>query len=160
MTFPTQDEILERVEAVRAWDIFGFETTDYIEFLEFRYAARFLKEGVMENQWTPAPSTRETVLDKIKEYMPFAWEKANHRRGLSASRSMCHMKAWLWLLGEVEVGEQIMHYDYYGKPQLRAICEHFEIDWQALDDGRWANEESHHGDAPKEAAVLPWRTDG
>jgi len=70
--------------------------------------------------------------------MPFAWEKANGCRGISASRSLRHMVAWLWLDGQDEFLEKwndLRDYEYYGKPQLIAICELYGIDWKKFDDG-------------------------
>ena len=90
--------------------------------------------------------------------MAFAWEKANHRRGISAGRSLDHMSAWLWLLGHDEAADAMLDHDHYGKPRLRAICEAFGWDWRQWDDGRWTNEEQADGLAPPEhVAPLPLR---
>ena len=158
----TDEEILAKMKAVEADDFFGSIREDLIEFLPFEHAKPFLKDGVTAEQWAPAikQRDRDTVIGLIRGYMNFAWDKANNGRGLSANRSLNHMQAWLWMLGEDEAADALFaEYELYGKPQLRAICEHFGIDWRALDDGRWANDECGDGvpadDAP--AVTLPWR---
>ena len=76
---------------------------------------------------------------KMKEYMEFAWEKANEFRGLSAMRSMHHYTAWTWLLGD-DFGN-LLQYDYYGKDNLIRICEHYGWDHTKWDDGVRSNTE-------------------
>jgi len=136
----TQEEILARLKTLAKSDLFGFQSNDLIEFLSFENAKSFIREGVTANEWL-----QETDSVKlIKEYIGFAWRKANDRRGLSAGRSMEHMKAWLWLDGKDELVEKMeSDYAYYGKPCLRLICNEYGIDWQAMDDGEWVN--SEHG---------------
>jgi len=51
-----------------------------------------------------------------------------------------HLVAWLWLDGK-DWAEEIEDYEYYGKPQLVRICEEYGIDWRALDDNQWRNDE-------------------
>jgi hypothetical protein len=81
--------------------------------------------------------------------MPFAWEKANDCRGLSANRSIEHMTAWLWMLGDDLADKMDGLYEYYGKPCLRAICEKYGCKWQQWDDGVWRNSEDDDGIAPR-----------
>jgi hypothetical protein len=90
----------------------------------------------------------------MHDYMSFAWDKANNCRGLSAGRSIDHMKAWLWLLGESEMAAKIAHFSHYGKPQLRAICERFGWDWRAWDDGEWRNNEDDDGVKPEDVPAI------
>ena len=71
-------------------------------------------------------------LDKIKNYMSFAFQKAYAERGISANRSIQHTIAWLWLAGENELlkwveDEYENNYHSYGLPILIRIAQHFEI---------------------------------
>lgn len=143
--FPTQNEILTRYNERKKVDIFGFEITKYIDALDFENAKQFLKDDVTEIEWKPICCDYESTLAVMKEYMPFAWEKANNNRGISAWRSLAHCAAWLWLLGEHDLAEEIEDYTHYGKPQLVKICERFEWDWREWDDNRWTNDECAGG---------------
>ncbi len=136
--FPSQDEIVARIkERRRAEDVFGFEISEYLDWLDFDHAKQFLKDGVTAAEWIDRPfaPTRERVIQAIRDYMPFAWEKANNQRGISAGRSIMQIQAWLWLLDgrEREMAPKLSNYSDYGKPQLRAICEHFAIPYGSLD---------------------------
>ncbi len=133
----TQAEILERIEAVKNDDFFGFQRSDLIDYLDFEHAKPYLKDGVSEAQW----AEREILEPEqaILDYLPFAWEKANDERGLSANRSMEHMKAWLWLAGDDDVSWIDERYEFYGKPHLERISERFGFDWKAHDNGRRVN---------------------
>ncbi len=138
----TQQEIVERIEAVKDADFFGVMSGDLLSYLDFEHARAYLVEGATADQWREACEADgvKTPDQRIRDYMPFAWEKANNCRGLSASRTIDHMRAWLWLDG-VEWFDEITRYSHYGKPQLVRICEHYGIDWQSLDDGSWRQSE-------------------
>lgn len=139
----TQDEIVERIRNRKASDFFGFESGEYVDYLDYAYAKEFLKDDTSQEQWKEAQKVVKSPEDTIKDYMSFAWEKANNCRGISASRSILHMIAWLWLDGKD--WPEIEDYAYYGKPQLVRICEEYGVDWRALDDGRWVNSEDEDG---------------
>jgi len=131
----TDDEIVERIKELEKEDIFGWETCDLLECLPFNVAKQFLKEDAEEDKWPNAPRDRESVLARMLDYMPFAWDKANNCRGISASRSLSHYRAWLWLLGDDLWKSLFDDYRYYGKPQLVQICERFGWDPSQWDDG-------------------------
>lgn len=157
----TDKEIHERIKAVKDRDWMGTIQGDLIACLPFDEAKRYLKDSVTADDWGEALSRdRESVLARMLDYMEFAWSKANGNRGLSAGRSLDHMQAWLWLLGEDEAAGQLHDYDYYGKPQLRAICEHYGWDWTQWDDGQWTDGEMSDGSSPKAAARLRWASEG
>ena len=137
-----------RIEDIKDKDFFGAEVEDLLSRLSFSAARPFLVDEATEDDWTMYPRDAESIKAEMLDYMPFAWDKANHCRGLSAHRSIDHMAGWLWLLGYDAAVEQISTYDRYGKPQLRAICEEFGWDWRQWDDGRWANDEMEEGDPP------------
>lgn len=121
----TFEDIVERIK--NRSSIFGFDAEAIIDFLPFDQAKQFLKEGVKEEDWKTVPLTREGVLDKMRDYMDFAWEKAENHRGISASRSVEKMGVWLWLLGDDELLKQFEDTPYtnYGVPKLMFICQKF-----------------------------------
>ncbi len=142
----TQDEIVARIKARKPDDFFGFEVSQYMNFLDYDHAREFLKSGTTKKE-----ASREewgeveggSPEDIIKGYLPFAWGKANDCRGISANRSIEHMVAWLWLDGKDWLEKDYdENYQYYGKPQLVRICEEYGVDWRALDDNEWRNSES------------------
>jgi hypothetical protein len=137
----TDAEILDRMSAVESRDFFGAQRGDLGLFLSFEAAKPMLSA---EYQNDPAGWDRKTDPAKeVLEYMPFAWGKANSCRGLSSARSIDHMRAWLWLDGKEDLCARFDDlYEYYGKPCLVLICHAYAIDWQALDDGEWRNDES------------------
>ena len=144
----TQEEILKRINEISKDDFFGFQTGDLIYFLSFDNAKKWLKKDVTAEKWEQYTDP----VERIKDYMPFAWDKANNCRGLSAGRSIEHMKAWLWLDGKNELADKMESlYEYYGKPCLRAICIEYEIDWKALDNNEWVNSEYDNPKTAEEA---------
>lgn len=152
----TAAEILARYEAIQDHDFLGTESSDLVLCLSYDEARPVLSRDVTRKTWTAGVLPRDPadVETRLREYMPFAWDKANGCRGLSAGRSMSHMSAWLWLMGHDEAADAVKEYSHYGKPQLRAICEHFGIDWEALDDGRWSNDEYGEGEPPFSADLA------
>lgn len=139
ITKRTQDEIAARVKTRKEQDFLGFETGEYLNYLDYAHAKEFLKPETTQEQWEKVRALVKPPEDTIKAYMPFAWDKANNCRGISAGRSISHMIAWLWLDGKDWA--EIEDYEYYGKPQLVRICEEYSIDWRNLDDGQWRNKE-------------------
>ncbi|MFA9204904.1 MAG: hypothetical protein ACEQSH_00450 [Bacteroidia bacterium] len=141
----TPDEIVAHMRGIADTDYFGHQRGDLMDWLPFSHAKEWLKPEATKTDWTktqrPYPLTRERVLQEMLGYMPFAWGKANDCRGLSAGRSVEHMTAWLWLLGD-PLGERLEGmYAYYGKTCLRAICEAYGWPWRQWDDDRWGNAE-------------------
>jgi len=132
----TQKEIVKRIEERKKDDMFGWEVNEYVCYLDFKNAKPYLKEGVTEERW--GKIEKMGPVEKIKDYMDFAWQKANGCRSISAGRSLRHMLAWLWLDEQDEFLKEwhnLEDYEYYGKPQLIAICELYGIDWKKYDDG-------------------------
>lgn len=137
----TQQEILSRIEQRKKGDPLGFEWPIYFESLTFENAKPFIKEDATKESWGE-PKTVESIRQEAIEYMPFAWEKANDCRGISANRSIYHYMAWLWLLGEDGFDDLFDSYEYYGKPQLERVCKYFVLDPKKWDDGIRTNGES------------------
>lgn len=138
ITKRTQKEIMARIQRVAKDDVMGFQIEDLMSYLSPENAEKVFvkvygKSPKRDLKKLHEPCTTHPV-DKIKEYMPFAWEKANNRKGISAYRTMMHMKSWLWLDGDNKLSKQMDNYTDYGKPQLRVICEKYGIDWTPLDE--------------------------
>lgn len=133
----TDEEILERIKEKKETDFFGFETSDLIVVLSLEHVKPFLKDPSKNKDWKADPRDRESIIKKIKDYMPFAWEKANDERGLSAGRSMAHFNSWVWLAGD-DLGD-LNEYKFYGKDNLVRICELYGLDHSKWDDGIRSN---------------------
>lgn len=137
----TDEEIVARIQQRREADAFGFEWTLYVSRLTVSVAAPFVKDN--SQQWAIQPRDHESVRKQCVEYMPFAWEKANECRGISANRSIAHYQAWLWFLGEESWGDKLFDdYEHYGKPQLVRICQFLGVDHKQWDDGIRVNSEA------------------
>ena len=139
----TQQEILERWVACED-DFLGFETGEYVralpsEALEPHRGGRIQEDADLLSH-IPDLNNGDALAKQMHEYMDFAWEKANGCRGISASRSMSHYKAWLWMVGEDQF-EDIERYQFYGKDELVRICEFLGLDPSKWDDGIRSNEE-------------------
>ncbi len=136
----TDDEIIARIKSLESEDFFGFETGDLLKCLSFDVVRPFLKPEATAEEWgDPLPRDRDSVLKRMHAYMDFAWEKANSFRGLSASRSISHFRAWIWLLGD---DFPDVEYEHYGKEILVAICEKYGWPSSQWDDGVRLNSES------------------
>lgn len=141
----TQEEILARIRARAPSDMFGFEWMEYLSALT-RVSVEKLRGSLLKadadlSTHEPSLATDDAVRKQCVEYMPFAWEKANNCRGISAARNLMHYKAWLWLLGE-DGFEDIDRYEHYGKDNLVRICKFLDLDASQWDDGRRVNSES------------------
>lgn len=125
----TQDEIVARMEALKADDMLGFAREVLLVYLDFDHARPFIKSETTREQWDvaspPADRTDEGALKETREYSAFAWEKVSNHRGISASRNIDKMPAWAWLLGRDDLIDDAMAVGYaqYGAPQLRVLCE-------------------------------------
>jgi hypothetical protein len=139
----TQAEIVERIKQAMERDIFGFEWYEYALCLTPESAESLrgiaIKKNADLSNW-PYYKTDKDLRDRCIDYMPFAWEKANNCRGVSAWRSLSHYKAWLWLLGQDDF-DDIDDYEFYGKDQLRRICDFLGLDPDQWDDGIRVNSE-------------------
>jgi len=135
----TQQEILNRIEERKDNDFLGFEVSEYVDFLELKNAKEYLKKGVGEKKWNKVDKkpTRANIVKIMKDYMSFAWDKANNMRGISANRSIDHYTAWLWLLGDEKLRTKFKEteYEHYGKEKLIVICEHLNWNWKKWDNG-------------------------
>ena len=136
-----QTEILAQIEKWAKEDFFGVMARDLAGCLTYENAKPMLKPEITADDWTYYTADEE-VKAQMLDYMPFAWDKANDCRGLSAARSMMHYRAWIWLLGDDETLGALDDYEYYGKDNLARICKHYGWDHSQWDDGRRVNSES------------------
>lgn len=121
------EEIKKQIEFWKDNDFFGYKRYDLIEHLDKDFAEEYIKSEEFAN-WAPSEYTIESIVRKMADYMEFAWDKAINERGLSASRSIEHYIAWLWLIGDtdaVEFAQDESNYPMYGKPILRYIAERY-----------------------------------
>lgn len=148
MTKRTMDEIVDYIKSVKEEDFFGVMTNDCLAFLDFEHAKQFLKDTVTEAEFNDSLEGEEKFRNYppsfVADYLPFAWDKANNCRGLSAGRSLQHLQARLWLCG-YDVREAFDNYAYYGKRQLIIASLLCDFDWKEHDNGRWVNSEFEKG---------------
>lgn len=136
----TQQEIYNLVKSfTRMDDFFGIKKQDLVFYLDYEHAKEFIKPEVTEEGWNSREGQDKLPIEEMKSYMPFAWDKANNCRGLSASRSLDHYAVWLWLIGEEDIPKTFASYEFYGKPQLIEVCKFLGLDHTQWDDGRRVN---------------------
>lgn len=123
----TIEEVAARIASIQESDMLGFATGVLVKYLPFDAAKPFLKPEAKAEDWiTPLSRNRDSVLAEMRDYMPFAWDKAENHRGISASRSVDKMTEWLWMLGEDDLkafAESSLNYSQYGAPILFRISE-------------------------------------
>jgi len=143
----TPQAILDRLRFLSSdfGDVFGVRRNKLIYCLPYDKAKPFIKDSIDATHWATVQTgcTRSALLAELTTYMPFAWDKANDCRGLSANRSMEHFEEWLWLLGDDQsVWKKLIEpirYEHYGKERLIKICQHYGILWEQWDDGARVN---------------------
>jgi epoxyqueuosine reductase QueG len=137
----TYEQIVQKVRDLRdnREDILGFQTVDLVSMLPYSFAKEFLSGKVSEEEWKePLPYEEDKIVEQMREYMSFAWDKANNKKGISASRSMSHYTAWIFLLNDEDNFPNLLNYEYYGKENLAKICAFYGFSNE--DDGVRENE--------------------
>lgn len=123
----TPEEIVVEIKASRGF--LDFTLDALLHYLPFEHAREFLKEGTTAAEWAEATKstdrTVEGVMAEARAYAAFAWSKVEDHRGISASRSIDKMSAWVWLLSDDDLLAKVeaAPYPQYGAPKLKAICE-------------------------------------
>lgn len=138
----TRNEIVARINEIAAEDYFGFQTSDLLAYLPWEMANSFLREGADEFKWRAYYPIYTAPMRAAKEYLPYAWDKANKSLGIACMRTMEHMKAWLWLAefdGRL-IKDLFDNYTFYGKGQLVFVSELVEFDWRKHDNGKWGSD--------------------
>lgn len=126
----TYREIRDRVAKIKAngEDFFGDQMADLLIRLPREEMPAGLSFSPGED-YKLMSLDRNDVLAEMKDYMAFALTKAEDHRGLSASRSVSHYRAWIWLLGDEDF--QAIDWDQYGPygaPILKQICDRFAFE--------------------------------
>lgn len=136
MNIRSQLEIIQRIADIEASgeDIFGATRLDLIAALPFEVA--------QHNGWTSETATKEaweerdeTPEEACRGYLDFAIGKALDHRGLSAARSVDHLRAWTWLAGDhvYKLVIEEPEYAQYGVPHLKAAAEWCGYEWPTDD---------------------------
>lgn len=136
----TAAEIIARMQVEEPRDWMGTIRSDLVDYLEFEDAKPYLKPEATAEMW--AQREAKPPMDRVRDYLSFAWDKANDCRGLSAGRSLDHLRAWLFVAGYGDlVDAHFADYERYGKFQLVIASELAGFDWRAADNGEWVNDE-------------------
>src|SRR5690348_11230377 len=96
----TIEDIITHYRNKQESDFFGFAGEVLLPYLSAEQVKPFLKPDADLSDWKQEPLKFEAVVTAMREYMEFAWDKVQDHRGISASRSVEKMQAWLWLLGD------------------------------------------------------------
>lgn len=144
----TDAEILERIEFMKNHDVAGMTLGDLSALMPFtalegiltpRVVARIKERGA--HYAAIPPRDPETMKNKIIEYLPHAWIKANDANPLAVSRNLLHFSNLLWLMGDDDLAAYLLRpYSFFSKPQLVKVSERVGIDWRKLDDDVWISE--------------------
>lgn len=139
-TTRTQDEIVQRVHAVRPDDVLGWHCEVLIPQLDYDHAREFLKPDVTAEEWAAdlaADRGEHADLTAVAaSYLTFAFGKAYDERSISAERSINKLTEYAWLLGRDELAERMAsgrEYGSYGLPLLRAFAEEFDLPVERAD---------------------------
>lgn len=81
------------------------------------------KEIILPDPITDIYETTQDFLD----YMRFAWGKAIDEKELSASRSVCKLSAWMWLLNREDISKIIRDDALYNPYGSRALIEAYNM---------------------------------
>lgn len=128
----TDEQIVARIEEVRAQDMFGFKTEVLLRHLSFEAAKPYLKDEITESDWAEIQAETGTPAEAGADYLPFAVGKIEDERGLSAGRSVQKFAEWAWLDGKDELAAQIDddgNYGWYGETAVRLYAEHYGLEW-------------------------------
>lgn len=126
----TQEEIITRIEEKKKGMLFLWEIEDLVFALTFENAQKFLKEDhtMTKEEWKQYKETN--IISAIRDYIPFAIEKAVNHRGISAERSVAHFRSWVWLLENDELLSFIdneSNYMQYGAPIIKRVAEEYGV---------------------------------
>lgn len=117
--------IIEHYREAKDQDFLGFQAEVLLPYLSADEVRPFCKPDTDLSDWEAEPLTELDVLAEMRKYMEFAWEKVENHRGISASRSVTKMEAWLWVLGRDDLLKIVAAagHQNYGAPKLKVICE-------------------------------------
>lgn len=132
----TQDEIVAKLDDKTRERFMDFTPDVLVPALEWDFAKKYLQEDYVlkvEKGEEKFENTSDinTIVQEFLDYMVFAWGKAENQRGLSASRSINKLSAWLWLLNREDLVNTIEDddlYNPYGAPALIEVCNKLGIE--------------------------------
>jgi hypothetical protein len=133
----TQEEISQKIEEyAKEPNLFDFRPEVLIQHLGWDLAKKYLTDEYLskvekgEEKYDYITDIKVVVKDFL-DYMVFAWGKAEDERGLSASRSIQKLSAWLWLLNRDDLVTVITDdnlYNPYGSPALIEVCNQIGVE--------------------------------
>lgn len=125
------------VEIFSGNSFFGFDKEVAADFLSFDKVKHIYKDEYVklvesgEKEYKQIVDIKEAAQDFL-DYMVFAWMKALDERGISASRSIQKLSAWMKILGRSDIADTLDDddlYNPYGRPALRASCDKLDISY-------------------------------
>src|SRR5690242_20650097 len=124
-------DVKEKYKTLRSDDFFGFSFEVFIDFMKYEDAKEFIsKENIDKitsgEEKFEEPAGIQQATQEFLDYMNFAWGKALDMRGISASRSITKLSAYLWIMNRADLSEEIERddlYNPYGAPALISICD-------------------------------------
>lgn len=135
MTMKTQKEVADKIDYLLENlfdDFMGFQRNDLLRFIDYKHIKHLLKEEVTEQEWDKdvLPLSEEVIRKEMEKDMDFATNKALNHRGISAVRSIETMKAYVWLLEDMESYDYLCdhgNFQNYGMPMLKFIADKYKI---------------------------------
>jgi hypothetical protein len=132
----TVGEIIERIKVERQNDILGLSIGDLIGVLTFEEAEKIRAEDITKDDWGVVLSREPgKVKERLVDYLPFAIEKVLDHRGISADRSVSHMRNYVWLIGDEEAlkfVENHSNYPQYGAPVLKYLADRYGFNYKNI----------------------------
>lgn len=116
----TLEQLRARIEHAKKVDVLGVALDDLRIYDPTCY-----KEGVPDSEKHSLANAAVEAEAALKDYFPFAFEKAAGHRGLSADRSINHIINWLWLMERDDLlsfAEDDRNYKNYGVPILKKVA--------------------------------------
>ncbi len=117
-------------------DFLGFGKEVALRVLEFETVKNYINENAVKDvengkqeKWKVMTDVIEAAQDFL-DYMVFAWSKAMGERGISSSRSIEKLSAWMKILNRPDVAtvlEDESLYEPYGRPVIKKACEMLNI---------------------------------
>jgi hypothetical protein len=116
-------------------DLFGFSTEVAIYYLPFEQSKEYFEDEYVkkvesgEEKCDAITDVMEAAQDFL-DYLVFAWMKAMDERGISASRSIEKLSAWMKILGRDDISDILKDsslYNPYGRPALKKACDELGI---------------------------------
>ena len=134
----TDQDITDRLQVLSGLTpVDEIEMFDLYSRLPFELAQPYLPHSAQKDTFEVDFSQLRPPLLTCREYLEFAWHKANDARAMSAARSLSHIRAWLFLAGFASLLCHFKEAHWYGKKQLVIASMLCGFDWQSHDDGVW-----------------------